>query len=337
RYSRHRWTVLKLPPRRMERRLTAAANWFSEQLSRHWVGRLDLLFTSEAMNLASLLRLMPQLAPYPSVVYFHHNQLPDLSSRLSGREDSPLDLVNLNTAQAATEIWFNSAYHRQTFMILAQALVARYPELSARDPMPGVAAKVRTFAPPIDLNVVHGLAAGEPIARDPRTVYVETRDADVSLLNAAVVRLRQLNVPIRFVTVGPVVSLDPGVDRLTVSEYDEVGQARAMLGAGIVLSVKPEAAIDHQVVRALAAGCRPVLPAGGVYPELLPEKLHKSCLYDVFPDRLADKLSVVTGPSAVPWRPEDARPALRPFDPMAQCRAIDERIEQIVAQNPGPG
>ena len=81
-YSRHRWTVLKLPPRRIERRLTAAANWFSEQLSRHWVGRLDLLFTSEAMNLASLLRLMPQLAAYPSVVYFHDNQLPDLSARM---------------------------------------------------------------------------------------------------------------------------------------------------------------------------------------------------------------------------------------------------------------
>src|SRR3954466_4122732 len=79
RCSRHRWTVLRLPPRRIERRLTTAANWFSEQLSRHWVGRVDVLFTSEAMNLASLLRLTPELAQHPSVVYFHDNQLPDLS------------------------------------------------------------------------------------------------------------------------------------------------------------------------------------------------------------------------------------------------------------------
>src|ERR1700744_6118615 len=68
RCSRHRWTVLKLPPRRMERRLTAAANWFSEQLTRHWSGRVDLLFTSEAMNLANLYRMMPALATLPSVV-----------------------------------------------------------------------------------------------------------------------------------------------------------------------------------------------------------------------------------------------------------------------------
>src|SRR5437764_11991593 len=76
RCSKHRWTVLKLPPRRMERRLTAAAHWFAEQLSRHWVGRVDLLFSSEALNLSDLLRLMPALSKKPSIVYFHSNQLP---------------------------------------------------------------------------------------------------------------------------------------------------------------------------------------------------------------------------------------------------------------------
>src|ERR1700742_3374809 len=75
--SRHRWTLLKLPPRRIERRLAAAAHWFAEQLSRHWVGHGDVLFTSEALNLADLYRVMPTLADKPAVVYFHDNQLPD--------------------------------------------------------------------------------------------------------------------------------------------------------------------------------------------------------------------------------------------------------------------
>ena len=75
RCSRHRWTLLKLPPRRIERRLSVAASWFAEQLSRHWSGRSDILFTSEAMNLASLYRLVPAMARQPSVVYFHENQL----------------------------------------------------------------------------------------------------------------------------------------------------------------------------------------------------------------------------------------------------------------------
>src|SRR5438067_12216352 len=80
RCSRHRWTLLKLPPRRIERRLATAANWFAEQLSRHWVGRVDVLLSSEAMDLANLYRVVRALARPASVVCFRVNQLPALAS-----------------------------------------------------------------------------------------------------------------------------------------------------------------------------------------------------------------------------------------------------------------
>src|SRR5207247_9942569 len=106
RTSRHCWTFLKLPRRRIGRRLAVAAHWFSEQLSRHWKGRLDVLFTSEAMNLQDLFRFVPELEKKPSVVYFHDNQLPPEGYRA----ELPTQLVNLGTANVATEIWFNSLY-----------------------------------------------------------------------------------------------------------------------------------------------------------------------------------------------------------------------------------
>src|SRR3954468_1412527 len=105
--SRHRWTLLKLPPRRIERRLAVAAHWFAEQLTRHWKGRLDVLFTSEAMNLQDLFRRVPSLEKKPSVVYFHDNQLPDVGQSA----ELPHHLANLGTATVASEIWFNSLYH----------------------------------------------------------------------------------------------------------------------------------------------------------------------------------------------------------------------------------
>jgi hypothetical protein len=334
RYSRHRWTVLKLPPRRIERRLTAAANWFAEQLGRHWVGRMDLLFTSEAMNLASLLRMMPQLAAAPSVVYFHDNQLPDLSLRAASGDDNSLDLVNLNTAQAATEIWFNSSYHKQMFFIFARALIERHRELSTHDPIPELVAKARLFCPPVDLNLIHELQnSSQPIERKARTIFVETRDADVQLLNHAIAKLRKQHVPFNLITVGPVDSLDPAVERTTVSEYDEIGQTRGMFASSTIVSVKPNAASDYLVVRALAAGCRPVLPDAGVYPELLPEPLHRAALYAVDADPLADHIALAIGSNAPAWKPQDAKPALKAFDAMTQCRLIDERIEQIVTSH----
>jgi len=71
RCSRHRWGLLKLPPRRFERRQLVAATWFAEHLSRNEIGKVDLIFASEALNLADFLRLRPELAKKPSVVYFH--------------------------------------------------------------------------------------------------------------------------------------------------------------------------------------------------------------------------------------------------------------------------
>src|SRR5580704_6587891 len=145
--SRHRWTLLKLPPRRIERRLAAAAHWFAEQLSRHWVGNLDVLFTSEALNLSDLFRLMPALLKKPSVVYFHSDQLPDPNATAQ----TPLDLVNLNTAAAASEIWFNSLYHLRSFLARADSLVRRHPELSNHSPMAELAGRAQVLLPPIDL------------------------------------------------------------------------------------------------------------------------------------------------------------------------------------------
>jgi hypothetical protein len=152
----------------------------------------------------------------------------------------------------------------------------------------------------------------------------------VQLLNDAFAALRERALEFAAVTVGPVDQLDPGVPRTTVSENDEPAQIRAMFGCGVVTSTKTEAASDYQVVRALAAGCRPVLPDGGSYPEILPQPLHKPCLYDISPESLADKLAEAMTPMNPPWRYEGFPQAFRAFDAISACRAIDERVEQLV-------
>ena len=325
RCSRHRWTVLKLPPRRIERRLAVAANWFAEQLTRHWVGRVDLLFTSEAMNLASLAKLMPQLAHKPTVVYFHENQLPDVHTNT----DAPLDLVNLNTAAAATEIWFNSEWHQKTFVARASTLIERHRSLGGVEALWEIQRKMLLVPPPIDMNAVHEATCAK-IARDPTALFVETRGADVGLLNEALAILRQRGQPFRLITVGPVEALSGDVPRQALPEVDDVAHARALCEAGVIVSVKPEAASDFLVVRGLAAGCRPVLPASGFYAELLPRPLQRTGLYDVAPEPLADRLQDAMGPYAHAVAGEDLRTTLRPFDPISTCKAIDEKFEELV-------
>ncbi len=329
-HSRHRWTLLKLPPRRIERRLQAAAHWFAEQLSRHWAGRIDLCFTSEAMNLADLFQLMPSLAPKPTVVYFHDNQLPppDID------DDTPLDLVNLNTAQAASEIWFNSLFHLKLFHARASAMVRRHSELSTRDPMPLIMNKAHVLPPPLDLELVGAGPEAPAAARDARSLFVDTRGADMAVMNEAFARLTRGKQAFTIVSVGPVAELSPEVRRRAISEADDRAQFQAMHQCGLFISTKPQCAHDHHAVRAMAAGCWPVLPRDGSYPELLPRELHERCLYDGSAEQLAER--IVEG-----WaleRPDhyalSIKRAIEQFNAVAACKVLDERFEQLVAEHP---
>ncbi len=329
RHSRHRWTVLKLPPRRIERRLTAAATWFAEQLTRHWVGSVDLLFTSEALNLASFHRLMPNLARKPAVVYFHANQLPPADSR----KDEALHLVNLNTAQAATEVWFNSLFHLRDFLSRASALVSRHLELASRNPMPDITAKAQLMYPPIQPVDSAQEAAGREVRRGKRVVFVDTRDADVRLLNAAFGILTRRAEKWQFITVGPVEELSPELPRRTVSERDEAAQWQAMRECAVMISTKIGAPCDHYAIWGLAAGCTPVWPHTGVYPELLPEVLHPHCLYDGTAIKLASQMQDIYHVERPSGYEHEQEAILQRFDPVAASKAMDQRLEELAIIN----
>jgi len=324
RCSRHRWTLLKLPPRRIERRLQTASIWFAEQLSRHLAGRVDVLFVSDALNLSDLLRLVPELSHKPTVAYFHSNQLP---AQGESAKDA-WDLVNLSTATAATEVWFNSLFHLRWFLAKASSLVQKHSELAARNPLPEIAGKAHVMLPPVDLGMVHDFARTR-VKRDEKTVFVDTRDTDMKLLNAGLLTLARRATRFKLVTVGPVKELASELTRTALAETNDAAHVEAMLGSGVYLSAKTLATHDHHAVRAVAAGCWPIVPAGGVYPELIPESLHAACLYEQSSDALATRAQNV-------WhltRPEDAdaplKEMLHRFDTLNTCRHIDQRLEEL--------
>lgn len=326
RCSRHRWTLLKLPPRRMERRLTGAAHWFSEQISRNGVGHVDLIFASEALNLADLFRMVPVLVNKPSIVYFHKNQLPNPSATVDG----PLDFINLNSATAASEIWFNSMFHLRSFLARATALVRRHPELAARTPMPSVTAKSHLMPPPVNLSALHELVSkGTPIRREKRTILVDTQNADMALLNAGLNTLSRRGENYQLLVVGSARELDPNLPHVPILDTDEQARAQASLRAGIVLSAERQATCDHHAICALTAGCWPVLPADGVYPELIPQELHGSCLYDGSADMLASRLQDAFHLQHPDGYGQSIREKLQPFDPIIACRAMDQRMEEL--------
>jgi hypothetical protein len=331
RCSRHRWTILKLPARRMERRLLVSATWFAEHLSRNGIGNVDLLFCSEALNLADFLRLRPDLAKRPAVVYFHDNQLPDAEA---ARPEMPTDLVNLNSATAASEMWFNSLYNLRTFLGRASALVERHEELQVRNPMPSLAAKAHLVPPPIELMTAQDPGLEAPVAiRDRRAVLLDARGADHGMLAEALEILVRRGERMRLTIIGAVKGLPAALRPITLDERDDAGHLRSLLDSSVLVCARPDAACDDLAIRALALGCHPIMSNRGVYPELLPEPMHDLCLHDGTADSLVERLLdawYLERPEGLEFLLEET---LAQFEAIRACRNIDRRLEAL-AQPP---
>jgi hypothetical protein len=333
--SAHRWTLLKLPPRRIERRLVAAAHWFAEHLVLHNVANVDLVFASDALNLADFFRLVPALAGIPSVAYFHTNQLPppDAEQDITAPA-APAVLANLSTAAAAQEIWFNSAYHQKCFFERTRALLARHEKSFDRDPLVELAGKSRVMLPPTDLQIVQHVQTASSIQRDKRTIFVDTRDADCQLLNQALETLAKRKQAFKLITTGPAKGLSAAWPRATVPENDQFAIVQGMLKSGLFVSTRQDAFWDEKMLLAVAAGCWPVAPAQGVYSELIPKLLDERCMFDGTYGHLAFVIQDF-------WElilPEGYEAALQSIldaaNSTGMTMAIDERLVEIVIAAP---
>ena len=131
------------------------------------------------------------------------------------------------------------------------------------------------------------------------------------------------------ITVGPVEELLPELPRTTLAEQDELAHVRAMLQSGVFISVKDGCPCDYRAVRAFAAGCWPVVPAPGCYPELLPQKIHGQAMHDNTPSGLASKLQDSWHLDPPTGYEDELADILGQFDPMTACKEMDERLELL--------
>jgi len=308
--SRHRWDVLTLPAHKWKWRMRHAAITFAEQLARHHpspdsVGRpWDVVFCSDMLNLAEFRGLAPlHVAALPAVVYFHENQL-TYPVRVESERDYQYVLTNFTTALAAQAVWFNSAYHRDTFLDALGPFFRRMPDNA---PLSGIQAirKKSAVHPP-------GIEAFEPCGvrrPGPARILWAARwehDKNPEDFFAAVETLHQGGLGFRLGVIGQQFREVPAVfehardrfaDRIDHWGFQADRQAyrQVLQWADIVVSTARHEFFGIGLIEAVAAGARPLAPDRLAYPEVLgrltaPEPPTDS-LYDGSVDDLARKLA----------------------------------------------
>jgi hypothetical protein len=273
------------------------------------------------MNLADLLRSIPALAHKTSIVYFHDNRLPSHAPL----EHDPLELVHLNTAATATQAWFNSQFHLERFLARCEGVVRRHQELHNRNPMEQIAAKCVYVTPPVELALT-----APAQKRDVHDVFADLRGCDTRALVGALSHLKEDGEEFRLTAMTLPGDLPSTVGYIPVDERDAAAISAAISRAGIYLSVRSDAYSDPLLLQALAAGCWPVVPDSGCYPEIVPMIIQLTSLHDSTAQGLSTRLMEAKQTERPDGYEQAVLDKLSAFEAAAACREIDRRIEGLL-------
>jgi glycosyltransferase involved in cell wall biosynthesis len=238
--------------------------------------RWDAVFCSDMLNLPEFLGLAPRpVRLLPSVAYFHENQLTYPDERKDPR-DIHFGLANMTTALAGSA-WFNSAFHRDSFLGALEALLAGMPDYQLPDVVERIRSTSRVMHPGIDRFPPRGPRPGGPM----RILWAARweHEKDPETFFEAIGRLEAAGTEFRLSVIGPQFSRVPPVfeaargqfgDRIDRWGYQEtLDEYRAALGeADVFVSTARHEFFGISAAEAAAAGAMPVLPERLAYPEV---------------------------------------------------------------------
>ncbi len=302
--SRHQFTVLKLPAYKWKWRMRHGAITFAEEVA----GRVkagekwDMIFCSDMLNLAEFLGLTPQLAgSIPAVVYFHENQL-TYPVQFENERDYQFAMTNMTSALAADGVWFNSAFHRDSFLEELSVFLKKMPDHQPTEAVKQIRDKSAVYPPGIsDISAPKERAAG-PV----RILWAGRweHDKNPEEFFAALKIIKERGVKFRVSVIGEQFRQVPKIFKWAKEYFadhiDKWGyqQSRAeyeqaLAKADFIVSTAEHEFFGISVAEAIAAGAYPVLPKRLAYPEILQlgqAKGSEEFFYDNGIKNLADKL-----------------------------------------------
>ncbi len=277
--SRHEWTILRLPPYKWKWRMRHAAVTFAEQVGQRVAQgrRWDRLWCSDMLNLAEFRGLAPRsIRDLPTVIYFHENQL-TYPVRFESERDYQFAVTNMTGALAADAVWFNSSFHRDSFLEALGIFLRRMPDHQPTDAPAQIRQKTQICPPGVDPMPIRDVRAPGPLrvlwaARWEHDKAPETFFAALDILAAR-------GVAFRFSAIGEQFRESPEVfaeahrrfaDRVDRWGYQESRrQYEAALGeADVFVSTARHEFFGLSAVEAALAGAYPLLPRRLAYPEI---------------------------------------------------------------------
>lgn len=291
-HSRHSVHLLTLPGRFWKWRMQGGAITLA-RMAQDESEAPDLILASDMLNLPTFLALAgSDLVNVPVAVYMHENQL-TYPLQPGEKRDLHYGFINLASALRADAVFFNSAYHRETFLDELPRLLKHFPDFNELWAVDAIRTKSRVL--PLGLGLTHFDAhrPAEPARGRPLVLWNHRweYDKDPQTFFQAVYALASEGLDFGLLLLGESFRNQPGEfleagqrlpERIVHFGYVEDGSTycRLLWQADIVVSTALHEFFGAAVVEACYCGCFPILPRRLSYPELIPAERHGACLYD---------------------------------------------------------
>ena len=296
--SRHRVDILSLPGRHWKWRMHGAAITLADNFRAKEI-TYDAILVSDMLDLNVFLsRLRSESSSTPVAVYFHENQLlypwsPRDSDTKKGR-DLHYAFINYSSALAADALYFNSDYHRISFIEALPEFLKRYPDFQNLNTVEEISQKSSTLWLGMDLTALDAHRTPNRGTRNdkPLVVWNHRWEYDKNPIGffRILYKLQERGIEFDLALLGEGFEEEPpyfreAKDRLgkRIVHYGKASQffdyARLLWQADIALVTSCQDFFGQSVVESVYCGCHPLLPERLAYPDHLDPSAWPHCYY----------------------------------------------------------
>ena len=339
-HSRHEVRLLALPGRFWKWRMQGGAITLARQ-ARSLDPLPDLILASDMLNLPVFLALSDdRITSVPVALYFHENQI-TYPLQPGEKRDLHYGFINVVSALRADALFFNSAYHQETFFDELPRLLKHFPDYNELWVVDALPAKAQVLPLGLDLARFDAHRPERPNRGRPVLLWNHRweYDKDPETFFRAVYTLADEGLDFGIMLLGESFRNQPGEflearqrlsGRIVHFGYaeDAADYGRLLWQADVVVSTARHEFFGAAIVEACYCGCFPILPRRLSYPELIPAVQHGACLYEDFDGLLARLRHAILHVGEI--RTFSLQPHMARFDWQQMAPRYDQLLEEMV-------
>lgn len=297
-HSKHNIEILSLPGRHWKWRMHGGAVSLANEFNS--IEKLpDLILATSMLDLTTFLALTrDKSSDIPVAIYFHENQLTyPWSSQdidVKKKRNNHYSFINYTSALAADKLFFNSEYHRDSFLGALPKFLKQFPDRRGGDNVEIIKKKSEVLYLGLELERFNEFRSSDKEKQSSATILWNHRweyDKNPEEFFETLFNLKEKEVEFKLVVLGEQNNVNPPIfdeaKKKLKSEIIHWGYvdtfaeyAKWLWRADILPVTSNQDFFGGSVVEAMFCDCFSLLPNRLAYPEHLPEELDREFLYE---------------------------------------------------------